>query len=229
MNDISKTIQWADLSWNPIKGICPVGCRYCYAAKIYKRFKLDPEPWPDIAELNAALDTRRTGKRIFVCSTFEIFHPITKTLMVSTPGKSISIRDAIFDVIERRPDLTFIILTKLPENIDRPMPKNVWLGVSMIGPSNIFRWEEVQKHKASVHFISAEPMLSFTPIPNIRPDWFIVGRLTGHGKKYDPKYTELWVIRQAAKACSVPLFMKSNLSGIWPGKLVQEFPRVKPE
>jgi protein gp37 len=185
---------------------------------------MDPEPWPDIAELNEMLDTRRKGKRIFVCSTFDIFHPITKTLIVPTPGKSISVRDAIFDVIERRPDNTFIVLTKLPQNIDRPMPPNVWLGVSMTGPADTWRWTELKKHTASVRFISAEPLLEphtlFLPFP----DWLILGRLTGHGKKDDPSLDMLHWIYADCKQEKVPLFMKSNLAGIWPGELIQEFP-----
>ncbi len=30
-------------SANPIKGICQQGCDYCYAIKMYKRFKWSPE------------------------------------------------------------------------------------------------------------------------------------------------------------------------------------------
>jgi protein gp37 len=28
---------------NPVKGLCPVGCSYCYARRMYKRFKWNPE------------------------------------------------------------------------------------------------------------------------------------------------------------------------------------------
>ena len=231
MNNIGKTIGWADLSWNPTKGVCPVGCWYCYAAKIYKRFKLDPEPWADIAELNAVLDTRRTGKKIFVCSTFEIFHPITKTLTVRTPGKSISIRDVIFDVIERRPDLTFIILTKLPQNIDRPMPKNVWLGVSAetheeaLGRYAILLGGQAGGNDGDVRFISYEPMLEQPDLSHYIPDWLIVGRLTGHGKERDPKIWQLMSIREQCIYYNIPLFEKDNLRPILGDKLVQQWPK----
>ena len=38
MNNISKTIGWADKSWNPVVG-CKHGCNYCYAKKMNDRFK----------------------------------------------------------------------------------------------------------------------------------------------------------------------------------------------
>lgn len=118
---MNKTkIEWCDFSWNPIKGLCPEDCKtpdgksYCYGRRIYQRFKMDPFPWIDIAELNEMVHTRRTNKRVFVCSTFELFHPSLDKHW----------RDMIFDVINRRQDLTFVVLTKMPENIDQPMPDN---------------------------------------------------------------------------------------------------------
>jgi protein gp37 len=230
MNNISKTIGWADLSWNPIKGLCPVGCWYCYARAIYKRFHLDPKPWLDIATLKEPLRFRPSGKRVFVCSTFDLFHPVVDSLAGNCvlPDEIRSTRparDLIFDVIGRRLDLTFIILTKLPERIDRPMPPNVWLGVSISGPGQLLRWKELQRHKATVRFISAEPLFDPYSISAPFPDWLIIGRLTGHGKKDDPSREALAYIQADCKRENVPLFMKSNLAEIWPFKLTQEWPR----
>ena len=42
-------IEWTDYTWNPIKGLCPVDCKlpdgrsYCYAKRIYQRFKWNPK------------------------------------------------------------------------------------------------------------------------------------------------------------------------------------------
>ena len=47
MNDVSKTIKWAERTWNPVKGACPEKCFYCYMTPINKRFKRKP------AECNA--------------------------------------------------------------------------------------------------------------------------------------------------------------------------------
>ena len=217
MNNISETIGWADLSWNPIKGICPVGCWYCYAAKIYKRFHLKEKLSFDYKELMAPVKYAGPA-RIFVCSTMEIFHPSVPKLW----------RDEIFNVITALRSLTFIILTKLPENIDRPMPPNVWLGVSMTGPEDLWRWKELQKHMATVRFISAEPLLTPYTMGAPFPDWLILGRLTGHGKKDDPSLDMLKWIYADCQREKVRLFMKSNLSEIWPWKLIQEFPAISP-
>jgi DNA repair photolyase len=36
-------IEWADYTLNPIKGLCKYACSYCYARKMYKRFKWNEE------------------------------------------------------------------------------------------------------------------------------------------------------------------------------------------
>jgi protein gp37 len=209
-------------SWNPIKGICPVGCWYCYARSIYRRFKLDPKPWLDIAELNMTVETHRTCKRIFVCSTFELFHPVADGQM----------RDYIFDVIQRRLDLTFIILTKMPERIDRAMPDNVWLGTSITIPDEANdRLKALYLIKANIKFISFEPLLGSldsTDFPHVAGefDWVIVGRLTGHGHQTDPRF---WWVKNIVNICRefrVPVFLKNNLKEIWGDDLIQEYPKV---
>jgi len=210
-------------SWNPIKGLCPQVCWYCYARRMYKRFKWN-------GELSFNLDNPkeidrlhrikpRAGSRIFVCSTMEIFDPQIKKEW----------RDTIFKIIECNRCFTFIILTKLPENIDRPMPENVWLGRTMT-----FLWdyseddvEKFKKIKARKKFLSIEPMLG-----GIRPgdldfkgiDWVICGRLTGHGKKIDPLNDWIkWAI-EAARRDGCLIFLKNNLKEIWGVPLIQEMP-----
>ncbi|MBE3040296.1 MAG: DUF5131 family protein [Chloroflexi bacterium] len=227
-------IEWADYTWNPIKGLCPEACWYCYARRIYQRFKLDPKPWLDIAELNMTLHTKRTAARVFVCSTFELFNPIADGQM----------RDYIFDVIQRRPDLTFIVLTKRPERIDRAMPDNVWLGVSCDGSD----WERdderisvlEQMTVAKVRFISYEPLLGSPRYWGQwrggrmdRVHWVIAGKLTGRSPRdigifssYDDMvrgYVKTLVA--LARRDGIPIFLKNNLKDIWPGPLIQEFPK----
>jgi len=227
MNNISKSIGWADLSWNPIKGICPVGCWYCYAKNIYKRFGLDPTPRLDEKELFAPVNRwgKRANwfgpaKRIFVCSTFDLFHPVADKW-----------RDLIFQSIEIDLADTFIVLTKLPQNIDRPMPPNVWLGVSAetheqaLGRYTLLIGGPAGGNEGDVRFISYEPMLEeldITQFPAL--DWLIVGRLTGHGKKHNPKILDLEAIRELCSELDIPLFEKSNLRPILGDDLTQKFP-----
>jgi len=189
---MNKTkIEWTDYTWNPIKGICPVGCWYCYARKIYKRFGWNPRmqyafdgenSWTYIEKFQRC--NPKPGSKIFVCSTFELFHPMVKEKW----------RDEIFQIIKCNPQYTFQILTKLPQNIDRPMPDNVWLGLTITGEEDETDAERfyalVDKAKAKVKFISFEPLLGdideeiLSELCHIH--WVIIGRLTGYGKKHDP-------------------------------------------
>jgi len=220
MNKANKSIGWAGYTWNPIKGLCPVGCWYCYARKIYKRFKMNPEVRFEFFKSLENKPKIPEGSKIFICSTIELFHPQVKKEW----------RDKIFETIELNPQHTFQILTKMPENIDRPMPENAWLGVTVTGDcsdldfhiANYFGW---CGRKAKVQCISYEPILgrgANIGSPNI--DWYIVGRLTGYGKKHDPMKWWIKRIVENAKKRNIPIFMKGNLKEIWGGKLIQEFP-----
>lgn len=222
---MNKTkIEWCDYSWNPIKGLCPEACSYCYARAIYKRFELEPEPRLDGYALRDPIAARPlSGKRVFVCSTFELFNPVADQW-----------RDRIFPYIEGRPDVTFIVLTKRPERIDRVMPANVWLGVSVTGPGDMWRIEKMFEAMAPTRFISFEPILGpvagFTDhLSGIKREmlqWVIFGRMTGHGHKHDPKGGWVKDALSAARFYRLPIFMKNNLKSIWPGPLIQEFPEA---
>ena len=107
------------------------------------------------------------------------------------------------------------------------MPDNVWLGVSVTGEDNdkdFNRIKKLQKSKAKIKFISYEPLLNipFMGISNI--DWMIIGRLTGHGHKYDPPKDRIENMVEIAKEENIPIFLKDNLKEIWEEPLIQEFP-----
>ena len=219
-------ISWTDWTWNPVKRLCPVGCFYCYARAMYKRFKLPPEiRWDG----RISILSNKKPSKIFVCSTIEIFHPSVKAEW----------RNRIFKIIELNPQHTFQILTKMPENIDRPMPDNVWLGISVTNPPTYHRKiNNLRAIKAKIKFMSIEPLLSllqvldgvgktkfrsFIDIPGWL-DWVIVGRLTGYGKKRDPKKYWIESIVRKCEEANIPIFLKNNLKEIWDEKLIQEFP-----
>jgi len=218
---MNKTsIEWTDYSWNCIRGLCPTGCWYCYARKIYKRFlqaeKLEFHP----VESEAPYKLKKPSK-IFVCSTMELFHK-------EIPSKW---RDWIFETIENCPQHTFQILTKFPRNIDRPMPDNVWLGVTVTRGADLWRIKELMAYKAIIRFVSYEPFLQDMPDHCLEQmdeqiDWLIVGRLTGYGKKYNPNRKNLIELVGYARRFNIPIFLKNNLKEIWGEPLIQEFPDV---
>jgi len=81
---------------------------------------------------------------------------------------------------------------------------------------------------ASVRFISFEPIIEvFDNLPLYNSacvDWVIMGRLTGHGKKHDPPISQIKDMVEHFQFYKIPIFLKNNLSGIWPDELIQEVP-----
>lgn len=213
-----KSVGWADLSINPIKGRCLGECWYCYYSGprgIMNRFRIDPAIRFDLSVFE---NIPKKAKRIFLCSTHEMFGDwIAKDW-----------RDQIFEAIQYRPDLTFIILTKMPERIDRPMPDNVWLGVSITQDSEYVRKAYLMEQKAKIRFISYEPIIDFVSKDIMWSlDWVILGRLTGYGKRNDPDRATIEKFVDHARYLNIPIFLKNNLKEIWGEPLIQEFPSVK--
>lgn len=208
---IKESIGWTDRTLNPIKGICKGGCWYCWTKPLYKRKFLTPEIR---LETGVFSTLPKTPKRVFLCSTHDLFgNWIIKEW-----------RDLIFDYITLYPQHTYQILTKFPQNIDRPMPDNVWLGVSITGnkPDDLLRANNLIKTKARIKFISYEPLLgkALQGIPYL--DWIIIGRLTGHSRKWNPK--KEWIKSIVLSYQNIPIFLKDNLKEIWGEPLIQEMP-----
>lgn len=237
IDEMQKTkIEWVrgpdgsqGYSWNPIRGRCPVRCAlpdgriYCYGHRHY-----DLRPWLEEGigsgpgclmqhEIEQPIDKKKPIG-IFVCSLFELFYPGIDWY-----------RDTIFHTIEQCPQHRFYILTNMPQNIDRPMPDNVWLGATITGLNDVWKLMHLKKAEAKLKFISHEPILK-----EIEPydsklmkwaDWLIIGRLTKHGRKYDPKPNYLLGLAYFAAFQGIPLFMKNELKETWGCKLRQEFPK----
>lgn len=197
-------IEWTDRSdWNPIRGCTRVseGCRNCYAERIAARFSGPGQPFHGVAKrtdsgprwtgniklIEERLDLPlrwRKPARIFVNSTYDLFHP-------AAPDEWI---DQVFAVMALAPQHTFQILTKRPARMldwfqsnpyERilgladiirasrphlcsvgisdpnitPWP-NVWLGVSVEDQATTDeRIPLLLQTPAAVRFISAEPLL----------------------------------------------------------------------
>ena len=223
-------------SWNPIKGKCPAECKlpdgriYCYGHGLYDRFDWLSEGTVPESLISGVIDEGELGapkKRkkptgIFACSTYDLFF-----------HKHHSWRDGIFETIEACPHHRFYILTKFPQNIDRELPDNVWLGVSVTEGKDWPRVNALRRQSAAVKFVSFEPLLGDVHVGDSHEDvlrsapfldWVIIGRLTGFGHKFDPPFKQLRYMVEHFEKFNTPVFLKNNLSGIWPGKLIQEVP-----
>ena len=238
-------IEWTDKTWNPITGCTKksAGCANCYAEIMTRRlnamhldkYKNGFELTLHENELEQPLKWRGTHN-IFVCSMSDIFHE----------NVPFSFVDKIINVILQTPQHRYQILTKRAERMaeyfsDKIVPNNVWLGVTVECKETKNRIEYLRTLKASVKFLSCEPLLENLGDLNLTGiDWVIVGGESG--PKARPMKEE-WVLdikRQVEKQKSVFFFKQWGTWGsdgikrnkckngkLLNGKIFQEMPIVK--
>lgn len=222
MNDVSKTIGWADKSWNPLTG-CRRNCFYCYARKIATRFKGTKafpngfEPTFHYERLGEPLHLNKPN-RIFICSAGEMFGDWIPPIWV----------EEILNVITAYPEHTFQILTKFPENArNYEFPSNVWFGVTITWGErgDIVLRRRLPNLRNNIKFISFEPLLGDAGhCVNLEGiNWIIIGSQT---QPFRPPKRE-WVekIIEQARELEIPIFLKSSLKSIMGNNLIQEFPK----
>jgi protein gp37 len=244
MNNVKKSIGWADFTINPVKGLCPVDCKdlqgksYCYARRMYKRFKWDEtiRYEPKAMQLAYDLQVRHDlipklkpigPQRVFIGSTMELFGPWVKHEWM---------QEILHDCREC-PSHTFIFLTKRPQELARyEWPGNAWVGATVTDNETCREaLHYLYDVEARVKFISLEPYLaplqlmgdyicSGLPCEWNRIDWLIVGRKTP-GKPAFPTVEDLRRIENHANREGIPLFEKNNLKPLLGDNLRQEWPR----
>ena len=212
MNYVANTISWATYTCNPIKGLCQGGCWYCYARRMYKRFKWNSEIR---FEPTVFIGLPKNPSRIFVGSTFELFGDWVKPEWM----------ERIFRYVKLFPRHTFIFLTKCPQNLIKwsPFPENCWIGVST---TNLKQYREacigLSVIQAKVKFLSIEPLLEHIPMqPTYEPafdfcNWVIIGQQTPIKKSTMPKIEWIQEIVRACDKTGIPVFLKDNLKSILP-------------
>ena len=155
----NSKIAWTDHTWNPWQGCHKVspGCLNCYMYRDKKRYGQDasivvrskdatfnkPLLWDDPA-------------MVFVCSWSDFFIEDADEW-----------RDDAWEIMKKTPHLTYLLLTKRPENIKDRLPEdwgegylNVWLGVTAENQEEANRRIPILlKTPATKRFISIEPML----------------------------------------------------------------------
>lgn len=205
-------IEWCDYTWNPVKGLCPQACWYCYARAMYKRFKWNPEVRADDKAFRAPSPGKPT--RIFVGSTIDLFHP-------QIPSPWI---DKIIWRAGTEPEHTFIFLTKNPARYaEFDFPDNCWLGVTVTRDREL-PMKPFLRDKKSHLFISYEPLFEICHVP-MWSQWNIMGALTGpQAKKHQPDREWVRGMVLASGLMGVPVFLKDNLKAVWGEDLIQEHP-----
>ena len=180
-----SSIEWTEHTWNPISGCTKIspGCKHCYAEVMARRlkamgargyeqaFELTLQP----SRLNQPL-VRKKPTVYFVNSMSDLFHEAVPNGYV----------DKVLSIIRATPQHTYQVLTKRAERLpkyffNRPVPRNLWLGVSVENRQHgLPRIEELRKVEASVRFLSIEPLLEdLGEIDLGGINWVIVGGESG--------------------------------------------------
>jgi len=215
---LNSSIEWTESTWNPTTGCTKVspGCKYCYAEKMAMRlktmgvrgyengFKLTLQPH----RLHDPLK-RKKPTVYFVNSMSDLFHE-------DIPDKYIY---DVFDVIRRTPHHTFQILTKRAGRMltilkGISIPGNVWIGVTVEDKNyGISRIEKLRRIKASVRFLSIEPMLEDLGRLNLDGiHWVIVGGESGpEGRPMKSRWVEK--VKSQCEEEHVQFFFKQW--GVW--------------
>ncbi|MFP1677844.1 DUF5131 family protein [Alloalcanivorax sp. C16-2] len=238
-------IEWTEQTWNPVTGCTKVspGCKHCYAEVMARRLKaMNAAGYEDGFALRLMPDRleqplrRRKPTVYFVNSMSDLFHE-------DVPDQYI---DRVMEVITKTPQHTYQILTKRAERIrdyysSRPVPPNVWLGVSVEDRKyGLPRIPHLRGVAAKVRFLSVEPLLEDLGEFDLSGiDWVIVGGESGH--KARPMKME-WVrnVQAQCDTAQVPFFFKQW--GVWgedgvkrskkangrllDGQLYDEYPRI---
>ena len=214
-------IQWTDNTWNPWHGCKKVspGCKYCYMYRGKEQYKEDPT-------IVLRSKTRfkdplkwKEPQLVFTCSWSDFFIE-----------EADEWRDDAWKIIKATPHLTYQILTKRPERINKCLPgdwgglgyDNVWLGVSIENQDTLSRlWKLcLPGRPAFIKFISIEPLLEEISLktPGVGKlmyyliDWVIIGGESGNntGKYLYRECSLEWIAKiiDECKEFDVPVFMK---------------------
>ena len=189
---------------------------------MYDRFKWNPkiEFHPERLDKIAKL---KKPSRIFVGSTHDLFGDWIPQEWIAE----------IIECLKPFRQHTFLFLTKNGRRYDEFIfCKNMLQGVTItgeIGGKNGLHNAYVPPRSS---FVSFEPLLgniSDLFFPSLT-SWIIIGAMSGHGRKYQPKPEWIVNLVERAEARNIPIYMKENLrDSWWPNReLIQEFPKGVP-
>ncbi|MCL2561071.1 MAG: phage Gp37/Gp68 family protein [Rikenellaceae bacterium] len=177
-------IEWTDKTWNPVTGCTKIsaGCANCYAEVMARRLcAMRLDKYKDGFRLTLhenTLNEPRQWKKphtIFLCSMSDLFHE-------EVPFEFI---DKVISTIIATPQHNYQILTKRAQRMkeyfsQNPVPKNVWLGVTVDVSDSSSRIDYLRNLDASIKFLSCEPLLEDLGTLNFDGiDWVIVGGESG--------------------------------------------------
>jgi protein gp37 len=150
-----------------------------------------------------------------------------------------TIRAELFLLIERTPNLYWLLLTKrienvmdmVPEHWRKQFPSNVWIGTSVEDQEQAgIRILELLKIPATVRFLSCEPQLQRLDLSAYLPygvNWVIQGGESGHNKRtFDIDWA--YFMKSQCELYGVPYFFKQidKKQPIPEELLIRNFPAI---
>jgi protein gp37 len=238
-------IAWANNTFNPWWGCVKISpaCDACYAATFDARFAGEKPHWGadaprrffGVKHWNEPLkwnrDATESGKRtlVFCASMADVFEHYTPHGIAPPSTDSLDVERAkLWELIRATPALTWMLLTKRPQNIGRMLPDdlkvahNVWLGATIESPAYLWRADKLIEHGAGVpvRFVSMEPLVEETAIAGYLQDnvmqrtlraigisWLITGCESGSGARHTPTDWYRGLMEQC-RDFGVPFFLK---------------------
>lgn len=206
-------IEWTEQTWNPVTGCTKIsaGCKHCYALTMSRRLQaMGVRGYEGGFAVACHEDRLRQPLRrkaptmYFVNSMSDLFHAKVPFTFI----------DAVMQTIADTPQHTYQILSKRPAEMrkyfsHRPVPDNVWLGVSVENQRHgVPRIGILRGIDATVRFLSAEPLLEDLGALDLSGiHWVIVGGESGHGAR--PMQRQ-WVesIKKQCRAHKTKFFFK---------------------
>lgn len=218
-------IEWTDATWNPVSGcrVMSAGCTNCYAMRMAARLQA-------MGHESYIGTTRKSGERhVWTGKTHLLEHTLDvplswrKPRLVFVNSMSDLFQDSVpFDYIERIWQVmeqskihTFQVLTKQPDRMAEFLKQrgkralsNVWLGTSVEDRDVAYRIAQLKKCRASVRFISFEPLIGDVGKVNLSDiHWAIVGGESGpSARPLDAEWVER--IFEQCEKYEVPFFFK---------------------
>lgn len=197
---------------------CTIGCPYCYAHKVAKRYHMvenfqQPEFFPN--KLRLLERTRPRNLLLTGMSDLAVWKEDWK--------------NQVFETIRNNPQHQFLFLTKRPDLIDLKIHlDHVWFGVTVTHPADLWRIDTLRKNiRAKHYYVTFEPLFEDPGPVNLSGiEWMVIGTMTG-SQKQKVRTQPAWVhsLLNQARRQNIPVFMKEELAPIIGEKnMVQELP-----
>jgi protein gp37 len=204
-------------SWNPVKGMCPYACSYCYVERTCRRYGKKQNPLHlDEKELCTRLGV---GNFIFVCSGCDLFHPdVPDEWILQVVKRAVTCWGNTYlwhtKNPERASDFLFPMNSFLCVTIESNIP---WPGISK-APQPFERINALRKWKGQM--ITIEPIMDFNVmtfsemILSCNPVQVNIGADSGNNHLPEPSPEKIAALIEALRPYT-KVYLKPNLKRLY--------------